>query len=185
MLACREEFENNHLAEASVASIVSRLGIARGSFYKYFKDLEECYFYLLSRETSEAHELFIEIMRKTGFDLIESLKQYGEVIANEIHNDRVYYLYRNRYMDWTPMLQKKWQSYCKEANVDTMRMEDFVPNMPTRDRGFVGTMQIIKAVVHNLIEQNFLEDWTRDDFIKNYNLQVSLLIDGLKMSFGR
>lgn len=55
---CRREFEEHTLSSSSVSDIVSDLGIARGTFYKYFKDIEDCYFYILSTETRGMHELF-------------------------------------------------------------------------------------------------------------------------------
>jgi AcrR family transcriptional regulator len=46
---CYEEFSQNSFREASVSKIVSDLGIAKGSIYKYFKDKQDLYFYLIDR----------------------------------------------------------------------------------------------------------------------------------------
>lgn len=46
---CYEEFSQNSFREASVSKIVSDLGIAKGSIYKYFKDKQDLYFYLVDR----------------------------------------------------------------------------------------------------------------------------------------
>lgn len=40
------EFSQHSLADAQVARIVRQAGIARGAFYKYFKDLDDAYQYL-------------------------------------------------------------------------------------------------------------------------------------------
>jgi len=46
---CYEEFSQNSFREASVSKIVSDLGIAKGSIYKYFNDKQDLYFYLIDR----------------------------------------------------------------------------------------------------------------------------------------
>ncbi len=46
---CYEEFSQNSFREASISKIVSELGIAKGSIYKYFKDKQDLYFYLIDR----------------------------------------------------------------------------------------------------------------------------------------
>lgn len=42
-----DEFAENSYKNVSVARIVARAGIAKGSFYQYFADKQDCYLYLL------------------------------------------------------------------------------------------------------------------------------------------
>jgi AcrR family transcriptional regulator len=46
---CYEEFSVNSYREASISKIVSDLGIAKGSIYKYFKDKQALYFYMIEQ----------------------------------------------------------------------------------------------------------------------------------------
>ena len=41
-----EEFSQKPFSEVNVKSIVEKIGIARGSFYQYFENLEDSYFYI-------------------------------------------------------------------------------------------------------------------------------------------
>lgn len=44
-----DEFSAKPFKDVTVKSIVDRLKIAKGSFYQYFEDLEDSYFYILNQ----------------------------------------------------------------------------------------------------------------------------------------
>ncbi len=48
-----EEFAENDYKNVSVARIVNRAGIAKGSFYQYFEDKKDCYLFLLGLAMQE------------------------------------------------------------------------------------------------------------------------------------
>ncbi len=177
---CRDEFEMNCFSEASVANIVGRLGVARGTFYKYFDDLEDCYFYLLASETKEMHDIFNFLLRKHEFDMATCLAQYGKRIAREIHDPKKYALYRNRYLGWTPLLQQKWQAYLKRTKhnqtpLDAVKAEGLRAELMASE-----AIHLIKAAVHDLIARNFSEAWTKQQFLKKYQIYIKLLTTGLR-----
>jgi len=49
---CFEEFSNNNYKDASLSKLVKELQIAKGSIYKYFKNKEDVYFYLIEKASS-------------------------------------------------------------------------------------------------------------------------------------
>jgi TetR/AcrR family transcriptional regulator len=48
-----QEFAENDYKNASISNLVNRAGIAKGSFYQYFEDKRELYFYLLQLAAEE------------------------------------------------------------------------------------------------------------------------------------
>lgn len=182
---CRREFETHCFDAASVSAIVEQLGIARGTFYKYFEDLEDCYFYLLARETKEVHDIFFFLLKQNEFDIVTSLAQYGKRIAREIHDPQKYALYRNRYLGWTPLLQEKWQIYLEKLGKKAMPFADVVVEGYRAELLSGESIHLIKAVVHDLIARNFSENWTKAHFIKNYQRHIQLLTEGLKSNLLR
>jgi len=48
-----DEFASNNYKQASISRIVQKAGIAKGSFYQYFEDKRDLYFYLLDLATEE------------------------------------------------------------------------------------------------------------------------------------
>lgn len=53
-----EEFADNDYTEVSISRIVTRAGIAKGSFYQYFEDKEDLYAYLLGLVVQKKWEMF-------------------------------------------------------------------------------------------------------------------------------
>ncbi|TPR54992.1 TetR/AcrR family transcriptional regulator [Apilactobacillus kunkeei] len=58
-----KEFSDHRLMDAQVARIIKDCSIARGSFYKYFDDINDSYQYVLKR-----------VLRKVHFDVFAQLK---------------------------------------------------------------------------------------------------------------
>lgn len=52
-----DEFANHDYANVSISRIVARAGIAKGSFYQYFKDKEDLYDYLLQLIVEKKKEI--------------------------------------------------------------------------------------------------------------------------------
>lgn len=178
---CKKEFEQNPIGQAKVSSIVETLGIARGSFYQYFEDIEECYFTILKQETFETHELFSQILTRQP-ELFSALELYGQTLAEELFKPERYALYRNRYLFWTPVLDEKWKIFCgktkalegvnfPQLNTERLNLDNpaFIPEL----------ILYLKAIVHELIRRLFVEKWTADIFLKHYRLQMTWLKNGL------
>src|SRR5687767_5013739 len=69
------EFTRVPLFEASIANIIKMAGISRGSFYQYFEDKDDLYFYLLEAKLNKVKITFIGFLEKHQGDLIEALME--------------------------------------------------------------------------------------------------------------
>lgn len=165
------EFSEKPFAEVSVKTIVERLGIARGSFYQYFDNLEDSYFYILDQETYDVHMLFMQTLKNNGGDIRKSLDDFGKDIAEIIFTDDVYNLYKNRFLYWNEDLNQKWiQSH-----------ENYVRVFRSVEKLGIDSEEVnfFRAVVHNLIERNFREKWDKKTFIEKYNLHINWIKKGI------
>lgn len=62
----------------NVTNIVKALGIARGSFYQYFDDLDDCYFTVLKEATGQVHHVFFDLLEKNHHDPEATLWAYQD-----------------------------------------------------------------------------------------------------------
>src|SRR5699024_1310411 len=62
--AAKKEFSRVSLAEASISNIIKEAEIPRGSFYQYFEDKEDLYFYLLSEHAKKRRTEFTVSLKK-------------------------------------------------------------------------------------------------------------------------
>jgi len=73
--AAEREFTRVPIYEASIANIIKIANIPRGSFYQYFEDKEDLYFYLLDEKLKEGREDFIGLLIKHNGDIIDALTE--------------------------------------------------------------------------------------------------------------
>ncbi len=181
LTVCKKEFENNLFEKASVASIVKTLGIARGTFYKYFEDLDDCYFYLLEKETSKIHDLFFKVYNENNDDIVLALREYGQVIANEIHDTSKYSLYRSRYLSWNLIMENKWNDYIKKTVPKSSHNISSTFNPYKMPDGFTNeVVHYIKSIIHDLIQRNFQNNWSKKEFLDRYEKHCNYIVFGIK-----
>lgn len=174
LAACKREFEQYAHAEAKVSHIIADLSIARGSFYQYFEDITDAYMTVLQNETVETHALFLRVFKEKNGRLFEALEAYGELIAEELYRPDRYSLYRNRYLHWTPELEAAWQK-AQQSDAPS----SFATNPMAQEARLPETVQLVKAVVHDLIRRLFTESWSHEEFLKHYRQHMHWLEVGL------
>lgn len=159
---CLEEFNEYPFHEAKISHIVKKLNIARGSFYQYFQDLEDCYFYILTSEVEEIHSILIKLLKRED-STVNAMKQYLDILIDNLFDEKKYNLYKNLYLYWNPNLEKK------------LRKEDFKCDKSIN----ISKIHIIKAVVHDLIYRMYVGRWNEEEFKQNYKEAIDLLRDGI------
>ena len=80
--AAWEEFTRVKFADASINQIVRHAGIPRGSFYQYFTDKEDLFFYLLGDIQAQVVRVFGELLRRTEGDIFQvQLALYDDIAS--------------------------------------------------------------------------------------------------------
>jgi len=73
---CFEEFTSHAYENASVSRIVLKLGIAKGSFYRYFESKKELYLFLIDQATALRMEHVKELFELQAADFFALLEQH-------------------------------------------------------------------------------------------------------------
>lgn len=175
--ALKEEFEEYSILDASVASIIKRAGISRGSFYQYFDDLEYSFFTILEEEAIEIHDLFMHLLIEQEGNLFGALKLYGKAIADELFKKEKYNLYKNRYMYWTSDLDEKWKKFHRvhRKSNEKQHMKINAQNLAISS----DEIKYLSAVIKKLIEDMYVNEWDKQTFLEKYNLYITWLEHGL------
>lgn len=168
----RKTFATKTIFEASVKEIVTDLNISRGSFYQYFDGIEDAYFMILDMETVDIHRLFQTILRGNDYKIFESLDTYAKELSKILFEKENYAIYKNRFLHWNWKLEKNWQKYKKEnSNSTDFYDEKFEDNEATH---------FIKAAVHDLIERNYVNGWSREEFIEKFGNYIAWIKGGVR-----
>ena len=91
-------FREKPFHEVTVKEIVEESGIARGSFYQYFDDLQEAYFVILNSELGDIHSLFIDVFREQRGDIGAALIEYGKKLRKLLFEPKTYNIYKKLYI---------------------------------------------------------------------------------------
>lgn len=161
LVVLKKEFKSKPFQKVNVKAIVEELGIARGSFYQYFENLEDAYFTILEKETVDIHGLFIKIFVLKDRNLRESLVEYGKEISEIIFDQNSYMIYKNRYLYWNEDLNKSWESSHRNQ-------EKLFRDMSENGLMDLEKIHFIKSIIHSLIERIFRENWSKEEFLEKY-----------------
>ena len=159
-------YQEKPFQEVTVKEIVEELGIARGSFYQYFEDLEDAYFTVLNSEAADIHRLFMKLLKERSGDLEEALFEYGDMLSKILFDKEAYPIYKNRYLYWNESPDQRWnKEYRDQIGIFT---ESEGHN--TLD---IEKIHYLKGIVHMLIKRNFQENWSKKEFKDKFKLRVT------------
>ncbi|HDX9630633.1 TPA: TetR family transcriptional regulator [Bacillus cereus] len=182
--AAMKEFSRVPLFEASISNIIKDAGIPRGSFYQYFEDKEDVFFFLLNDHSKRDNEKFISILKENEGDLFDSYIELYQYMLEKFKNLENRNFFRNAFLNMNYKVENTFTRNMNEDNHKNRLSEIMVLinkeklNI-TEEREIFHVMKIITAVTfHNLI-QNFAKEIPFDESVENYTLEISLLKKGL------
>ena len=183
--SAKKEFSRVPLHEASIANIIKDAGIPRGSFYQYFEDKEDLYYYLLNQVAQENNKKLNSILQEKKGNLFEALlEQFRYMISlrhHEEHNDFLRYAFLNmNHRKENTMANNIYKESLKNERSQTLEMVD-TSYLNIEDKQELShVIRIVGAITfHNLV-QVFVHDLTDEEAIFNYDAQISLIKKGLQ-----
>ncbi|MDE3314905.1 TetR/AcrR family transcriptional regulator [Lacticaseibacillus zeae] len=98
MDAAYQEFARAPFNETSISNIIKHAGIPRGSYYQYFDDKADLYFYLLETVRQRTVLILQQVMTKHHGDLFPAMSEFfGKTITALAHGPHAA-LYRNVFL---------------------------------------------------------------------------------------
>ena len=182
--AAKKEFSRVPLFEASIANIVKEAGIPRGSFYQYFEDKEDLYYFLLDEYSQRLRRRFISILKKQNGDIMETFIKSYEMMLINLQSIESRQFFRNAFLN---MNYKSENTLTPEVNQEQLktRLAEVVALVDhdklniTNEMELIHVFKIMKAVTFQNLIQVFAKDLSIDDSLRNYTLEVNLLKKGL------
>ncbi|MEK3935720.1 TetR family transcriptional regulator [Sporosarcina sp. FSL W7-1349] len=182
--AAMTEFSRAPLHEATISNIVKHAGIARGSFYQYFEDKEDLFFYLLEKYTEQNEAKYISLLQENDGDLFEATIQIYKFMLQAFQNQEHRVFIENAFLNMNHKIVKSMTN-----NED---LEKFINRRPemiryidqkklniTEERELFHVLKIIDSVtIQNLI-QNFALELTFEESLQNHKTEINLLKKGL------
>lgn len=93
------EFSRVALKEASIANIIKLAEIPRGSFYQYFEDKEDLYYYYFDLLSQDRKSEITKCVQESDGDLFDGMEKYFSKIVLEALSGPHAGFYKHFYMD--------------------------------------------------------------------------------------
>lgn len=182
--AAKKEFSRVPLFEASIANIVKEAGIPRGSFYQYFEDKEDLYYFLLDEYSQRLNKRFISILKKQNGDLMQTFIESFEMMLINLQSIELRQFFRNAFLNMnyrsentlTPDVN---QEQLKTRLAEVVALVDHDKLNITNEMELIHVLKIMKAITFQNLIQVFAKDLSIDESLENYTLEVNLLKRGI------
>ncbi|OTN75351.1 hypothetical protein A5886_000421 [Enterococcus sp. 8G7_MSG3316] len=132
MNAAKKEFSRLPLKDASIATIIKDAEIPRGSFYQYFENKEDLYYYYFHTLKSDSQRDLIRSIQHENGDLFAGFEWYFSRMIEEVLKGKNANFYRNLFlsMDYRsfhkvmPEIHKKMHQAHHEERKATREKEE-------------------------------------------------------------
>lgn len=181
---CLKEFENKNIVDIAIGNICKDLGLTRPAFYKYFDNIEDCYYYLLSQANFDLHNLIFNVFNEKH-DLKEAIELMPKLIADSLFDNPDLPIIKTYFLQWNLSLEKGWMIYQKKhelihpqslivfekIDLSTLQIKNIAEL-----RSF---MKVLASVVHDTIRDSFQQNWDQNVLTEELDLRLHFLLKGI------
>ncbi|HCT96668.1 TetR/AcrR family transcriptional regulator [Vagococcus sp.] len=181
------EFSQRSLPEALVSNIVKESDIARGSFYKYFEDMEDLYLYVYSLMSKRAHLDVIQAIQEADGHLFNGLERYMEQVIHLYENPVYYHYFKTVTLNLNYTLEQHLLDY-RQQNARENTMASFIDkiDLSSLDIHSVEELRsffkVLTPVIHQCMSDYFAHSWDNETLKKEYQRRINWLKKGVEIS---
>ncbi|MGY3766551.1 TetR/AcrR family transcriptional regulator [Vagococcus vulneris] len=97
--AAKDEFSRVPFHDAAISNIVKNSGISRGSFYQYFEDKEDIFFYCLVMLREESESYYLKLIDEKKGDFFDVNLTFFNYFAEDILMGNNSAFYKNMFLN--------------------------------------------------------------------------------------
>lgn len=182
--SAKKEFSRVPLSEASIANIIKSADIPRGSFYQYFEDKEDAFYYILEKQMDTHNSEFSSMLKRNNGDLFDAFIEVFEYMLIEFKNQENLDFYRNLFLNMNYKMESKLTQGFSDTNFDDQFSEiitdiDLKKLNITNKQEVIHVIKIIMAVTTHNLMKNFAKKIPFEESLDNYKFEMDLLKRGL------
>mgnify|MGYP000848861992 CR=1 FL=1 len=181
--AAEREFTRVPIYEASIANIIKIANIPRGSFYQYFEDKEDLYFYLLDEKLKEGREDFIGLLIKHNGDIIDALTEMYNRFLVKLPDEEEHNFLKNAFLYATHKVENSLMDMFdftlnnerfKEISnlIDTQRLN-------IKENDLYHILQIVTAIAFRNFLEKISKRMTDEEAMEHFTYEIELIKYGI------
>ena len=175
----KKEFSRVALKDALVSNIVKEAQIPRGSFYQYFEDIDDAYYYVINEYSKEIKKYLLEDLVKCKGDIVLSynhLYRYIlDMIEDENNKDYIEKIFLNKSYDVQSMFTPNFND---GLNMIVSQVDVSKLNIASKfGLGYV--LDIIESTMMNNIVKSYKRNLSREKNIEIFEKELALICVGI------
>ena len=177
--AAFKEFSNANFNDASINKIIKAAGISRGSFYMYFEDKKDLYFYLLEQYGEKLLAKMKKILVKENGDLFLMFKAIIIESYNSFRNDN--FVFFKKSLENITLIEESERTF---GFRDKKLFIELIPNINLEllNDNAKKHVEVIFAINMHLLIVNLIRLFKKDSLdskiINNYYEELDILKNG-------
>ncbi|HLR15204.1 MAG TPA: TetR family transcriptional regulator [Bacillota bacterium] len=182
--AAMNEFSRVPLHDASIANIIHEANVARGSFYQYFKDKEDVFYYLLETHAKQSQESLLLYLRKYDYDLFKAIPNMFTWMLEKFHERTNRDFFKQAFLHMNVKVEQTFSFRLRKEELqrEYKRLIKGIDKTPLNYDTLEELHHIIELVfsitMHNVVH-SFARDLTIEQANHRFNMQLSLLKRGI------
>jgi hypothetical protein len=177
--ACKKEFSRVPLADALVANFIVDAGIPRGSFYQYFDDINDCFYFIVDEYSREIKTRLLNNLKDYRGDIIKSYHNLFVYILDLIENENNKNYFKNIFLNMNYKIQNMFTPNFNDGLNDILNLVD-ISKLNIQSKFAMGyILDIIESIMmHNIIE-SYNRNMGREKTIEVFEKEMLLISAGI------
>ncbi|MBN2604355.1 MAG: TetR family transcriptional regulator [Bacilli bacterium] len=178
--AAKKEFSANPLRKSRVSNIIADAKIPRGSFYQYFEDLDDLYYFVVNQFFDEIHEIGNDYSNQTN-DLFEFARISFEYDYLGYTEDKRHLFMTNVFQSISSNEEFIIQFNKKRINYITgiLSKMDLSNVRFSKEEDLVKMYQMIQDLKRNVIQKTIIDKLSKEQAIVEFQWYLDVLKNGL------
>lgn len=176
-----DTFYDRHISQVKVSEIVEKMGMARGSFYKYFEDLEDAHTYLIRKSSGMIHQDIMKDIYRNQDDFFKGVEEYLQMAARLDHQGNTWkriqlltqssdvFARRREDVTATSPMYTGWQELLDKNG---LKLKDFHESL--------SFLYFLMDIVMDSLTAFVVNGWDEANLIADYRYKVKWLKQGVK-----
>ncbi|SEN00131.1 DNA-binding transcriptional regulator, AcrR family [Mesobacillus persicus] len=183
--SAESEFIRVPVFEASIANIIKMAGISRGSFYQYFEDKDDLYFYLLEEKLKEMKIHFIGLLERHDGDLVDALMEMYCYFLTSLSDEEEKKFIKNAILYTTYRVESSFASMF-DAYVEKKEEFEKVTGLINKERlniseetDLIHIFKIISTLAFNNLIEKTAKGLTDNEAMESFEQSINLIKRGI------
>jgi len=177
-----KEFSSNNYYNASINTIVNDADISKGSFYQYFSDKNDFYWYIINRVLDEQISKYDKLLEGANGNFIKAEEHlffhFSVLLENYKYRNLIRNVFDSSYYDVTnSLISSGGVDYDMIYDLITQKRAKIVKKM-SKDE-FIIVFSMMRNILNNSIITLISKNLATKDAIHFYQTQVNFLLKGI------